>query len=188
VIGTVASLRPEKDLARLIDLFAGRERAIRNTDETRILGDGAKRGGRRKRNADRILFAGATSTSKDFLADGYFRAGFYTANKCPQCAGGNGVGSRVLSFNVGDLPRMVARENVAIVSISLTDGDSYLECLLRLIDDPGLRVHIGAANRKAAGPGSTSRRWRRLMANCSVDGGRGFVGTRQAARGWWAPN
>ena len=61
------------------------------------------------------------------------------------------VGSPVLSFNVGDLPRMVARKKVAIVSISLTDGDSYFECLLRLIDDPGLRAHIGAANRKAAG-------------------------------------
>jgi glycosyltransferase involved in cell wall biosynthesis len=157
VIGTVASLRPEKNLGRLIDLFCkAQARDPARRLKLVIVGDGAERQSLERVAAgcaypDRIVFAGATSTVEDFLAAMDIFALTSDTEQMPlSVLEAMATGLPVVSFNVGDLPFMVARENVAMVSIPLTESDAYVECLRRLIDDAGLRARIGAANRQAA--------------------------------------
>ena len=121
-----------------------------------IVGDGAERealqqAAARSAYADHIVFAGATSTPEDFLATMDIFALTSDTEQMPlSVLEAMAAGLPVLSFNVGDLPCMVARENVAMVSIPLADGDAYTENLLHLANDADLRARIGAANRKAA--------------------------------------
>ena len=155
VIGTVASLRREKNLGRLIDLFCQTQaRASAPRMKLVIVGDGAEREALQRHAAacvypDHVVFPGATSTPETFLVNMDIFALTSDTEQMPlSVLEAMATGLPILSFDVGDLPFMVAPENVPMVSIPLANGGTYVDTLLHLASDPDLRARIGAANRK----------------------------------------
>jgi len=60
------------------------------------------------------------------------------------------AGLPVVSFAVGDVPQMVAGENMPFAAIALQDDAAYRSALATLIASPQLRARLGSANQAVA--------------------------------------
>ena len=149
VVGTVAGLRAVKNLPGLVSLFAA---AAPADARLVIVGEGHERQrieaeAQAHGVADRLLMPG-------FMADpaawiGHFDI-FALSSDSEQfpisLVEAMAAGLPAISTAVGDVPHMVADENrFAIGNEVVLQG-----ALARLIDDPVLRRHVGAANRAKA--------------------------------------
>jgi glycosyltransferase involved in cell wall biosynthesis len=156
-IGTVAALRPEKNIARLIRIFADVARNRTREDiGLLIVGDGSERNSLEQaaRNTGfpgRIVFAGATSTPEQYLARMDIFALTSDTEQMPlSVLEAMASGLPIISFDVGDLPAMVAKENRLFVSTPQTGEQAYGLNLTTLIDSYELRNRLGEANRRVA--------------------------------------
>jgi glycosyltransferase involved in cell wall biosynthesis len=154
VIGTVATLRPEKNLSRLLKLFsthAADESCGRL--ELVIVGDGPERGklealARQSPFADRIRFTGATQAPEQELSKFDIFALTSDTEQMPlSVLEAAASGLPIISFAVGDVRSMVAPENEAFVSLPLSDDAAFLEKLCLLAGSASLRGRLGSANR-----------------------------------------
>jgi len=150
VIGTVATLRAEKNLKRLIHLFSllkGKEADLV------IVGDGPERkdleqAADRSPAASRIFFTGASaSPEKELERFDIFALTSDTEQMPLSVLEAMACGLPVISFAVGDVPQMVAPENREFATMPLSDDKGYVEKLERLAASPLLRRQLGDANR-----------------------------------------
>lgn len=157
VIGTVAALRPEKNLTRLIGLFC--EAAARRPPgrlSLVIVGDGPERellqkAAARSAFADKIVFAGATSEPERFLAEMDIFALTSDTEQMPfSVIEAMAAGLPIVSFHVGDVPSMVAQQNAAMASVPIRSDEGFIEHVLDIADHAQLRRQIGEANRVKA--------------------------------------
>ena len=145
VIGTVAALRPEKNVARLLRAFARLPggRLV-------IVGDGAERAGLQAlaaelRLAERVEFAGHQTDTPAFYARfDVFALSSDTEQMPLSVIEAMASGLPVVSTDVGDVRLMVAAENTPL--ITGLDDDSMAKALAALAADPVARQKIGAAN------------------------------------------
>ncbi|MDB5406745.1 MAG: glycosyltransferase family 1 protein [Rhodospirillales bacterium] len=150
VIGTVAALRPEKNLARLIRMFATLPRA----DEARlvIVGDGPQRAALTEQAAgsgvaDRILFAGAMTQPERLLGRfDVFALTSDTEQMPTSVLEAMAAGLPIVATDVGDLRDMVAAENAGLI-VARDDDPAFAAALLPLLLDSERRKAIGEANR-----------------------------------------
>ncbi|MDQ2804732.1 MAG: glycosyltransferase family 4 protein [Pseudomonadota bacterium] len=152
VVGTVAALRPEKNLSCLLRAF----QAASATTPARlvIVGDGPERSGLERLAddlglGDRIRFAGHMSDPAPFCAGfDLFALSSDTEQMPLSVVEAMAAGLPVASTDVGDLRLMLASENAPFV------GARSYEALARsirdLLDDRSLRARVGAANRVKA--------------------------------------
>jgi glycosyltransferase involved in cell wall biosynthesis len=150
IIGTVAGLRPEKNLARLIRIFA----ALPAASEVRlvIVGDGPERAllteqAERSGARDRIVFAGAMAQPERLLGRfDVFALTSDTEQMPNSILEAMAAGLPIVAADVGDLSRMLAPENAGLV-IPRDDEAAFAAALLALLRDPARRRAIGDADR-----------------------------------------
>lgn len=152
LIATVAALRPEKNISRLLRAFA---RAIAHVPaRLLILGDGPERAllealAGRLAITDRIFFAGYAANPAPFYACcDLFALSSDTEQMPLSVLEAMASGLPVAATNVGDVRSMLSSENDAFVA-ELND-ESLANSLRSLLLDPGLRSRVGAANRSKA--------------------------------------
>jgi glycosyltransferase involved in cell wall biosynthesis len=152
LIGAVATLRPEKNLGRLIDAFATlrRERPAQLV----IVGDGPDRANLHAQAAEHgiggdVVFTGFCAVPEKLLPAFSVVAVSSDTEQMPlSVLEAMAAGRPVAATGVGDIRYMLAEENHPFV---VEKSALQLACaMLRLIDDPLRAANIGAANARRA--------------------------------------
>ena len=154
-IGTVASLRREKNLQRLIRGFAAASR-LRPGLKLMIVGDGPERPAleetaRAEGCTAAVEFTGATTTPEHFFARMHVFAMSSDTEQMPLgVLEAMAAGLPVVATDVGDIKDMIAPDNRRFVT-PLTDDDAGLSrSFIELADNASLRQMLGQANRQKA--------------------------------------
>jgi glycosyltransferase involved in cell wall biosynthesis len=153
VIGTVASLRREKNIARLIQAFAAiASQCPSPTLELLIVGDGAERASleqeaRELNIAGQVRFTGQSNRPEDWYPRmDIFALSSDTEQMPLSVLEAMAAGLPVVSTAVGDVAQMVSDENRDYV----VPAQDFAATLARLVDDAAARRSIGSANEKKA--------------------------------------
>lgn len=152
-IGSIGSLRPEKNFARLIRCF---ETAREGRDaRLAIYGDGPERrslveiASQGKAGAA-ISFPGATNEVAEALSTiDIFALSSDTEQMPTSLMEAMAAGLPAIATAVGEVPDMLGEESRAFI-IRVDDDAAFARELRALIDDPELRNRLGAANRRRA--------------------------------------
>ena len=153
VIGTVASLRKEKNLARLLRAFAGIA-GRHPMSELLIVGDGVERPHLEKLASEfgvsaRVRFAGQSNRPEDWLSQmDIFALSSDTEQMPLSLLEAMAAGLPAVATNVGDVAQIVSAANSSYI-VAATDK-AFQDGLARLIDDRAGRAVIGRENEKRA--------------------------------------
>jgi glycosyltransferase involved in cell wall biosynthesis len=150
VVGTVAALRAEKNLERLLNVFA----ASRPPSSARlvIVGDGPQRdmlvqAASRLGISDRTIMTGAMKAPERILGRfDVFALSSDTEQMPNSVLEAMAAGLAVLATDVGDVKQMLAAEN-AVYVLPREDVGGLAQGLLRLLEDGAARQGIGGMNR-----------------------------------------
>ncbi len=151
VIGTVAALREEKNLPRLLRVFAALPRDV--DARLVIVGDGPERPTVERMAAAldisaRVVFVGNLAKPERVL--GRFDVFALTSNteQMPNSIlEAMAAGLPVVATDVGDIRHMLAQQNADFVAAT-QDEAALADRMLRLLQDPALRAEVGSANRQ----------------------------------------
>jgi glycosyltransferase involved in cell wall biosynthesis len=152
VIGTVAALRPEKNLKRLLRAFA----LVAPAAAARlvIIGDGPERPGLEALATElglggQVSFLGHVADPASLFAGfDVFALSSDTEQMPISVIEAMAAGLPIVATDVGDVRTMLSAENQT--TISPRDDGALASNLLRLLHDAPLRARIGAANRAKA--------------------------------------
>lgn len=152
IVGTVAPLRPEKNIGRLLRVFASLAPIL----PTRLViaGDGSERGRLEKLAgdlgiADRVVFTGQVQPETVLGAFDIFALSSDTEQMPNALLEAMAAGCAVAAVDVGDVRRMVCEENREFVT-PRDDGRSFAGAIARLLADPARRDLLGRRNRARA--------------------------------------
>jgi glycosyltransferase involved in cell wall biosynthesis len=152
VIGTVAALRPEKNLSRL--MLAVKHVAGRQAVRLVIVGDGPELPMLRRLAdnlgiADKVIFAGHVSRPESCYASfDIFALSSDTEQMPLAIIEAMAAGLPIAATQVGDVPTMVSDENHRFVT--RRDEHALAAALETLVRNPALRRRLGQANQAKA--------------------------------------
>lgn len=153
IIGTVAALRPEKNLSCLIQAFS----LLPSQQNARlmIVGDGPELLHLRETTwalgvADRVSFIGRVDDPSRLLSQfDIFALSSKTEQMPNSVLEAMAMGLPVVSTDVGDVKHILAAENAPFV-VPIGDSKSFAEAISRLLSDKVVAQSIGRANRMRA--------------------------------------
>jgi L-malate glycosyltransferase len=149
IVGTLAPLRPEKNIARLLYAFAGIQPRV--NARLLIVGDGGERAGLTQLAADlglgeRVVFAGHVEAPEQVL--GWFDV-FALSSDTEQMPNAviqaMAAGRAVAAVDVGDVKHILSPENRRFV-VAKADPALLGEAIRQLVVDPAGRAAIGRQN------------------------------------------
>ena len=152
LIGTVARLRPEKNIGRLLRAFATVRRAV--SAHLLIVGEGPEQPGlqqwtRELGLTDSVTFAGQIERPEHVLGTlDVFAVSSDTEQMPYSVIEAMAAGLPIAAVDAGDIPHMVSTANRPF--IVRQDADRLAEAILGLLQDPSRREMIGLANRERA--------------------------------------
>lgn len=150
VVGTVAALRPEKNLTLLVRAFAGL--SIMQNAQLVLVGEGPERGNierecERQGVATRVILTGALSEPERVLGRfDVFALSSITEQMPNSVLEAMAAGLPVCATAVGDVKQMLAPENAAFV-VPVEEPTALTSALAKLLQDQDLRRTIGRRNR-----------------------------------------
>ena len=159
VLGTVGGLRPEKDHATLLAALAALPAAVR----ARIVGGGALQESLRARAAelgvqDRVEWVGPVAdTAPHYATFAVFVLSSRTEQMPIAMLEAMACGLPVVATDVGDVRAILPPEAQGCI-VPRQDPAALAAALQRVLADPALQAHLGAANRAAAERHYESRR------------------------------
>lgn len=169
IVGTVAALRREKNLLRLLEALAVVSAPVRLL----IVGDGPERAALERHAArlfqpGRVAFLGhMADPASAYRHMDLFALSSDTEQMPLSLLEAMASGLAVAATDVGDVADMLARENRPLVTPP--DAASLAVSLARLIADPALRQRLGRCNRERVIDRFDQRlmldRWSRLLAD-----------------------
>jgi glycosyltransferase involved in cell wall biosynthesis len=150
VIGTVAPLRPEKNIGRLLQVFAALDRSV----ATRLVvaGDGIERSTLEQRArelgiADRVIFTGNVTPEAVLGTFDIFALSSDTEQMPNALLEAMAASRAIAAVNVGDVKSIVCEANRDFI-VSRDDGPAFAAALARLLRDPEKRRELGDKNRE----------------------------------------
>ena len=152
VIGTVAPLRPEKNIARLLRVFA----MLDTVQPLRLViaGDGAERMplerlAKELGIADRVLFTGQAAPESVLGAFDIFALSSDTEQMPNALLEAMAASRAIAAVDVGDVRNIVSEENREFI-VNRDDAAAFAAALSRLLSSPERRRALGSANRRRA--------------------------------------
>jgi glycosyltransferase involved in cell wall biosynthesis len=149
VVGTLAPLRPEKNIGRLLRVFA----LVANSSESRLIiaGDGLERQAlenlaRELGIADRVIFTGQMVPESVLGTFDIFALSSDTEQMPNALLEAMAASRPVVAVDVGDVKSMVSEENRSFI-VPRSDAEAFAGAIERLLHDPSARNVLGRANR-----------------------------------------
>jgi L-malate glycosyltransferase len=152
VIGTVAPLRPEKNVGRLLRVFA--MLGDRPTVRLVIAGDGVERQALERLAADlgiggRVVFTGLVQPESVLGTFDVFALSSDTEQMPNALLEAMAASRAVAAVDVGDVSTIVSEGNRSFI-VPRDDAEAFAAALMRLLHDPAARDALGRANRARA--------------------------------------
>jgi glycosyltransferase involved in cell wall biosynthesis len=153
VVGTVAPLRPEKNVGRLLRAFADldRSRALRLV----VAGDGIERAklahlAAELGIAERVVFTGRVAPEAVLGTFDIFALSSDTEQMPNALLEAMAAGRAVAAVDVGDVKSILSPENREFV-VPRDDGAAFAAAIGRLAQDPDKRAELGRRNQERVG-------------------------------------
>src|SRR6516225_9490987 len=150
VIGTVAPLRPEKNVGRLLRVFATLDTSI--TTRLVVAGEGIERPGLERLAgelgiADRVVFTGQVAPEAVLGTFDLFALSSDTEQMPNALLEAMAASRAVAAVNVGDVKTIVCQDNRDFV-VARDDGPAFAGAISTLLRDPEKRRALGVRNRE----------------------------------------
>jgi glycosyltransferase involved in cell wall biosynthesis len=150
VIGTVAPLRPEKNIGRLLRVFATLDTSI--TARLVVAGEGVERPGLERLTgelgiADRVVFTGQVAPETVLGTFDLFALSSDTEQMPNALLEAMAASRAVAAVNVGDVKTIVCQDNRDFV-VARDDGPAFAGAISTLLRDPEKRRTLGVRNRE----------------------------------------
>ncbi len=152
IVGTIAPLRPEKNISRLITSFS---HVLKNVPELKtrllIMGEGVEKKklealADQLKNSDKVFFSGHISEPAKAIGILDIFAISSDTEQMPNAVNeAMAVGLPIAGVDVGDVKHMVSEENKPFIA-PVGDDDAFANVIKELIGNKSLRDHIGREN------------------------------------------
>ncbi len=150
VIGTVAPLRPEKNVGRLLRVFATLEEMV--PLRLMVAGDGIERGPLEQLAgelgiADRVIFTGQVAPESVLGTFDIFTLSSDTEQMPNALLEAMAAGRAIAAVDVGDVKAIVCDDNREFI-VPRDDSPAFAQAITRLLGNAAMRAKLGRKNRE----------------------------------------